>query len=58
MFYSLFVYGIIDWICKNIPAKNGRGQMGKSTYAMGGGRGKRICAYDGASSQMFAIFMR
>ena len=34
-FYSLFLYGIIDWILKNFPVRNGRGdQMGKSTYAV------------------------
>ena len=33
-----FLYGIIDWMLENMSNRNrGGGQMGKSTYAMGGG---------------------
>ena len=35
MFYSLFFYGNIDGIFKNIPVRNGGGgQIGKSTYGI------------------------
>ena len=39
MFCCLSPYGIIAWIFKNIPIRSGggRAQMGKITYAMGGG---------------------
>ena len=38
MFYYLFLNGIIAWIFGRFPLEvGGRGQMGKSTYAMGGG---------------------
>ena len=38
MFFSLFLYGIIYWIFKNIPLEIvGGGVKMVSTYAMGGG---------------------
>ena len=46
MFYSPFLYGIIDWILEKIPVRNRGSQMGKSTYT-NGSCSKRTCAYDG-----------
>ena len=37
MFYSYFLYGLLLGYLKNVPLKNGGGQMGMSTYALGGG---------------------
>ena len=34
MLYSVFLYGIISWMFKNIPVRNGGGV--RSTYAMKG----------------------
>ena len=45
MFYGLFLCGIIDWVFRDIPVRIG-GQIGKSTYAIGG-RSLHMCAYDG-----------
>ena len=57
MFYCLFVYVIIDWTFLKIPVRNGGGQVGKSMYAMEGGRSKRTSTYDGGrGGQIFAIF--
>ena len=40
MLYSLFLYGIIDRIFKNILIRIG-GQIGRSKYAMKGGHSTR-----------------
>ena len=43
---------------KTLPLEMGRGgQMGKSTYTIGG-RSKRTCAYNGGGGQTLAIFER
>ena len=58
LFYSLFLHGIIVWVFKNTPLRNGTGgQMGKSTYTIGG-RSKRTCAHNGEGGQTLAIFER
>ena len=33
MFYSLFLYGIIDWILEKIPVRNGGGGGGVVRWA-------------------------
>ena len=59
MFFSLFLYGIIYWIFKNIPLEIvGGGLSGLCTYAMGGARSMRTCAYDGGGGQIFFILVR
>ena len=51
------LYGIVDWIFKNVPAVNGGGvQVGKSTYKPGVGRSKRTYEYDGG--QIFVTLVR
>ena len=55
IFYSLFLYGLIDWIFESFPIGNG-GLMGKSTHTMGGGRSMRTCAYDGGRGSSFCNF--
>ena len=52
MFYSLFLYGIINWMLKKIPIRNGGSQMGKRTYT-NGGCSIRTSAYDGGGGQIF-----
>ena len=47
MFYSLFLYELIDWILEKIPVRNRGSQMGKNMYTKGRGYSKRSSAYDG-----------
>ena len=56
MFYSLFLYGNIACIVKNIQVRNGgKVRMGKSTHAMEG-HSKRACAYDGGEGSKIFYF--
>ena len=48
MFCQLFLYEIVDWICKKIPVRNGeRGGGQEYVCNSGRGRSKRMSAYDG-----------
>ena len=52
MFYNPFLYGIIDWIFKNILVRNGRVRWVHN----GGRRSKRIYVYDVGGEVKFLPF--
>ena len=59
MFYSLFLYGSIYWIFKNIPLEIVGGGVSNdmSTYSMGGGaHSMRTCAYDGEGVKFLSFW--
>ena len=46
--FSIFLYGIIDWIFEKIPVRNVGGGSGRWEYVGNeGARSMRTCAYDG-----------
>ena len=57
MLYSLFLYGIIDWILEKIPVRSGDSQMGKRAYT-NGGCSKRTSVHDGGEGQTFTVLVR
>ena len=58
LFYSLFLYGLNDWIFESCPIRNrGEGvKMGKSTYTMGDL--SNVCVRLGRGGQMLATLVR
>ena len=60
-YFTVLLYRIVDWIFKIIPVKNeGGGQMGKNTFALGGGvvvASVHVRTKDGGG-QTFAILVR
>ena len=57
-FCSLFLYGIIDWMITIHPVRNmRRGQIGKSTYAMGVEASTHVRTM-GEGDQVFSILAR
>ena len=61
MFFSLFLYGIIYWIFKNIPLEIVGGGLRWYEYVRNGGRGLATCVRArtmGEGGQIFAILAR
>ena len=59
MFFSLFLYGSIYWIFKNIPLEIVGGGLIWYEYVRtggGGARSMRTCAYDGGEGVKFLSF--
>ena len=56
MFFSLFLYGIIYLIFKNIPLKIVGGLKWYEYVRNGGARSMRTCAYDGGGGSNFCHF--
>ena len=55
MFYCLFLYGIITWILKNIPARNEEAMVVRVCMQCKG-CSKHISAYDGGRGSIISYF--
>ena len=55
MFFSLLLYGIIDWIFKNITVRNGGGGVRWVRVRTQWGHSKRTYAYNGGEVKFLAF---
>ena len=57
MFFSLFLYGIIYWIFKNIPLEVVGGLKWYEYVRNRGAHSMRTCAYERGGGQIFVILV-